>query len=96
MNPAEPTSVQWEAINTGLIFFWAFVVSSIVFAASFLLAHGMIPSLVSTRQLPVRALSVRPVFYVLALLALIAAGLSFANIVINLSVLYDLYGKVWI
>lgn len=96
MHPSVPTAAQWSDINSGLIWFWAFAACIVIFAANFLLAHAMIPSLVSTRQLPQRALSVRPVMYVIALIALVAAIFSFANIVGHLSVLYDLYGKVWI
>lgn len=91
-----PTPEQWAQITSGLIWFWAFVACIVVFAASLLLAHAMIPSLVSTRQLPGRALGARPVFYGLALIFLVAAIFAFANIVIHLDVLYDLYGKVWI
>lgn len=96
MTPSVTTTAQWDQVTSGLVFFWAFVASVVVFAACLLLAHAMIPSLVSTRQLPGRALAVRPVFYVLSFLALIAAALAFANIVTNLRVLFDLYGKIWI
>lgn len=96
MNPSVTTAAQWTEINSGLIWFWAFAACIVVFAAFLLLAHAMIPSLVSTRQLPQRAMSVRPVMYVVSLAALVAAVICFAYLVTHLSVLFDLYGKVWI
>ncbi|MDI3339647.1 MAG: hypothetical protein QJR03_03865 [Sphaerobacter sp.] len=96
MNVEVTTAEQWTQINSGLIWFWAFPSCIVIFAASLLLAHAMIPSLVSTRQLPQKAMSVRPVFYLIALVALVGAIFSLANIVTHLSVLYDLYQKVWI
>ena len=83
MHAEVTTADQWVQINSGLIWFWAFAACIVVFAANLLLAHAMIPSLVSTRQLPKRVILVGAIF-------------SLANIVGSLSVLFDLYEKVWI
>lgn len=96
MFPEVATADQWAQINSGLIWFWGFAACTIVFAANLLLAHGMIPSLVSTRQLPQRAMRVRPVLYVIALIFLVGAIVCLANIVTNLTVMFDLYDKVWV
>lgn len=96
MHAEVATADQWTQINSGLIWFWAFAACVVVFAGNLLLAHAMIPSLVSTRQLPERVMRVRPVLYVVSLVFLVGAILSLANIVNGLSVLFDLYQKVWI
>lgn len=96
MHAEVTTADQWVQINSGLIWFWAFAACIVVFAANLLLAHAMIPSLVSTRQLPQRVMRVRPVLYVISLIFLVGAIFSLANIVGGLSVLFDLYEKVWI
>lgn len=96
INATVTTHTQWMAVNDGLIWFWAFLACVVAFATFILMAHAMLPSLVSSRQLPQRTLAVRPVVYLLAFVFLAAAMFCFANIVTHLQVLYDLYGKLWI
>lgn len=96
MDASVTSASQWTQITSGLVWFWTFLSCMVVFAATLLLAHAAIPSLVSTHQLPRRMLNVRPVFYGLAIVFLVAAMFSFANIVIHLRVLWDLYGKIWV
>ncbi|MBX6340849.1 MAG: hypothetical protein IRY97_00185 [Thermomicrobiaceae bacterium] len=96
MIPHVPSADQWDQVRTTLLWLWSFVGCMIIFAGSFLLSHGVIPSLVSTRHLSQRANSFRPVFYALSLLFLVAAVFSFVNFVTNLQVLYEIYPRKWI
>jgi len=96
INATVTNHAQWAAITNGLLWFWAFLACVVAFGTFLLMAHAMVPSLVSTRQLPQRTLAVRPAIYLLALIFLAGAFFCFANIVTHLQVLYDLYGKLWI
>ena len=87
---------QWDQITTTLIWLWSFVLSMIFFAFSVLLSIGMIPSLVSTRDLPGRARVARPFLYALAVLFLIAVIVCFSFFVMNVLVLLGIYPKAWI
>ncbi len=96
MDASVTSADQWTQVTAGLVWFWTFLSCMIVFATTLLLAHAAIPSLVSTHQLPRRTLGVRPVFYGLAIIFLMAAIFSFGNIVVHLRVLWELYGKIWV
>jgi hypothetical protein len=87
---------QWQLVTTTLIWLWTFVGAMILFAFSVLLSLGMIPSLISTNDLTRRARVTRPFLYAVALLFLIAVIVSFANFVINVVVLIEIYPKAWI
>jgi len=69
-DPAFITSVDWAATSDLLATLWQILGSAAGLGGSMLLAHGMIPSLVGTRDLPAElAKKVRPPLY--------AAGAAF-------------------
>jgi hypothetical protein len=90
------TSEQWSQITTTLIYLWCFVGSIVMFAGSLLLGHGIIPSLVSTRDLPPRYISLRPPMLVVAAIFLLVAVFCFVNFVTHMTVVYDLFNRVWV
>lgn len=96
MTPADLTPDQWQQVTTGLIWFWAVLGCVVGFAANFLVAYAIIPSLVSTRDLTPRALAIRPVLFALAAVFLVAAIFSFVNLVNALQVLYEIWPERWI
>ena len=51
-DPAFITSANWAAISNLLATLWMILGSALGIGGSMLLAHGMIPSLVNTRDLP--------------------------------------------
>ncbi len=51
-DPAFITSADWAAISNLLSTLWQILGSALGFGGSMLLAHGMIPSLVSSRDIP--------------------------------------------
>ena len=95
-SPDNISTPQWHQIMTTLIWLWSFVVSMIFFAFSVLLSIGMIPSLVSTRDLSSHARVVRLFLYALAILFLIAVIVCFSFFVMNVLVLLGIYPKAWI
>ncbi len=83
MNPAFTTSSEWglvAVVNNGVVIFTLLV---IVAALSFVAARAMIPSLVNDYQLPPRAMLLRPVLYVVALVALVVALFSLSQALVN-------------
>lgn len=95
VTPANLTTEQWQQVSTALVWFWAFLGSVVGFAAFFLVSYAIIPSLVSTRDLPSRAAVARPVFLGLALVFALAALFCFVNLVRSIQVLYDIWPARW-
>jgi hypothetical protein len=96
MTPAVVTAEQWQQINQTLIWFWAFLGCTVVFAANILVAYAIIPSLVSTRDLPAKVAAIRPVLFALAAIFLIGAVFAFVNVVNGIQVLYEIWPRRWI
>jgi hypothetical protein len=96
MTPAVMTAEQWQQIHQTLIWFWAFLGCIVVFAANMLVAYAIIPSLVSTRDLPAKVAAIRPVLFALAAIFLIAAVFAFVNVVNGIQVLYEIWPQRWI
>jgi hypothetical protein len=96
MTPADLTAEQWQQVSTALVWFWAFLACVVAFAANFLVSYAIIPSLVSTRDLPARAAAARPVLLALALVFAVAAIVCFVNLVASIQVLYEIWPARWI
>jgi len=96
MTPAVVTAEQWQQIHQTLIWFWAFLGFIVVFAANMLVAYAIIPSLVSTRDLPAKVAAIRPVLFALAAIFLIAAVFAFVNVINGIQVLYEIWPRRWI
>jgi hypothetical protein len=96
MTPANVTAEQYEQIRQALIWFWAFLGLVVAFAANLLVAYAIIPSLISTRDLPTRVGAIRPVLFALAAIFLLAALYAFVNIVNGVQVLYEIWPHRWI
>ena len=90
------TSEQWSQITTTLIYLWSFVGSMVMFAGCLLLGHGIIPSLVSTRDLPPRYSSLRQPILIVSAVFLLCAVFGFVNFITHMTVVYDLFDRVWI
>lgn len=96
MNPASTTSADWSLVtivNSSLVLFTLLV---IVAALTFVAAHAIIPSLVSTYQLSSRAMLVRPAFYIFALVALLIALASLGQALTNAIVLINRLYPRWL
>lgn len=90
------TSGQWSEITTTLIYLWTFVGSMIMFAGSLLLGYGIIPSMTSTRDLPASYMNVRPIILIVSAFFLLVAIFSFVNFVDHMTVMYDIFNRVWV
>jgi hypothetical protein len=68
----------------------------VMFAGCLLLGHGIIPSLVSTRDLPPQYTKLRQPILVVAAIFLLAAVFCFVNFITHMTVVYDLFNRVWV
>lgn len=67
-DPAYITNTDWSAISGLLYSLWMILGGALGFGFSILAAHGLIPSLVATRDMDAtRAIKVRPVLYGISL-----------------------------
>ncbi|MEE8519204.1 MAG: hypothetical protein V3S98_08775 [Dehalococcoidia bacterium] len=71
MDPAFIAQADWHNMSRLLFSLWLILGSALGFGGSMLLAHGMVPSLASTRDIPAEvARKTRPPLYAAALLFL--------------------------
>ena len=66
MDPAYLDNEIWHSISVMLRFLWGYVLFALGFAALFLTAHAIIPSLANTGQIPSPIAKMRPFVYVAA------------------------------
>ena len=91
MDPAFVDNELWHGISTMLRFLWAYLLFAIGFAALFLTAHAIIPSLVTTGHLPGQVARLRPLLYAAAGGSLVIAAILLALTLANA----DVVGKIW-
>lgn len=93
---AKITTGQWSELTTTLVYLWIFVGSMVMFAGSLLIGHGIIPSLTSTRDLPAHFLNYRPIVLLISAFFLLVAIFCFVNFIDHMTVVYDIFNRVWI
>ena len=93
MDPKPITPAEWEAIRSAIIFLWIFVFFMVSTAFSFLLAHGVIPSLIASRHISQSVGKVRPLFYLAAVGAFSTAAFLFASAFNNFRVLANIWTR---
>ena len=86
----------WHGISVFLTHLIYVVFMIIGFSGNFLLAHAFIPSLVSSKHLPLIANKLRIVFYLGALVFFIAAIFFIIQTLNNLDVIPKIYDRWWI
>tara|TARA_Y100000031_G_scaffold145731_1_gene178657 strand:+ start:502 stop:798 length:297 start_codon:yes stop_codon:yes gene_type:complete len=72
-DPKALTTANWNDIHIWLTLFWTYVPLIVTFALTMLIAHGLIPSLIITGQLPQTANRLRMPLTGFAFLVLVAA-----------------------
>ena len=96
MDPEFITTEHWSGISTMLRFLGAFWFFIIGFALTLLIAHAIVPSLVSTRQLPPSVARLNPLLS-LGAFGILAITLLFIILtVINGDVIADFWERWWI
>ncbi len=96
-DPAFITNYNWSEFSKLLIFLWLLLIAAVGFAGSILVAHGLIPSLAASRELPdQRLLKLRPLLYGAAAVFLAGAGVIVRLLVSKADVFEDIYARWWI
>ena len=86
----------WAGIGEFLTWVGLFALFVIASGLNFLLAHAIVPSLVTTGHLPRRVEKVRVVLYLAALGAFGLAVWFFVRMSITGEVISDIYNRFWI
>jgi hypothetical protein len=94
MDPAVLRPEQWDQIGRAMISLYAFVGLALTSAFAFLLAHAILPSLVTSRDVPAELAVYRRVLYPLFGLALLLTLYAFARaLVLIVGVLQQVYPR---
>ena len=96
IDPLQLTAADWNQVERTLGFLWVFWLTVVSAALLLLIAHAIIPSLVTTGHLGPQVQRVRPVVYIIAILVSLVAIYAFVGFVNESSVLRTIYTKVWI
>lgn len=91
MDPSYIGANDWAELGTALRMLWLTVGCVIIFAFSILTAHAIIPSLVSSRHIPQKAMALRKAFYSTGALALV--GIVICVIITITS--FRVVGTIW-
>ena len=93
-DPTFINALDWQRVGGLLLTLWWMFASVIGLAGSILLAHGMVPSLAGTRDIPASAARmVRPPLYLSALFFLALLAVSVVMFVNRLPILGDIFDK---
>ena len=91
-DPSYITASDWAATSELLRALWFLLGCALGFAASILLAHGMIPSLAISREMPAKvAMRIRVPLYAVALTFLLLGFYAISLFVGRLDVISDLF-----
>jgi hypothetical protein len=91
MDPAYLDNEIWHSISVMLRFLWGYVLFALGFAALFLTAHAIIPSLANTGHIPSSITKMRPLVYAAAFGSLLIAIALLTMTLINTGWI----SKVW-
>ena len=92
-DPAFLTTEHWNGLANLLYSWWFYILTIVAFGLTFLLAHAIIPSLVTTKDIRADAQRIRPLLYIGALLFLGLAGFFLASIVDLARVIETFYSR---
>ena len=96
MDPSPISSAQWTEIGQLLTSLWLMVAFIVLFAASMLIGHNSIPSLLATQHLPQSARKLTPVFYGFAVVSFGLAMFFLSRAVDSAGVLRGFWPDYWI
>ena len=95
-DPAAVSAVQWSEIGDWMHWLWAYLFCIVIIAFTFLGAHAIIPSLVSSGHLSKDFLKFRRPMYMGVVVFIGLAVLFMVWTVDNSRVLDDIYNRYWI
>ena len=96
MDPNAIGPDAWRELGSLLTSLWLTVLFIVLFAASMILGHNMIPSLVASKDIPDIVNKTRPVFYLLAVVCFVIAMVFLAAAIDEADVLRRFWDSYWI
>ena len=96
VDPAAVNADSWSQIGDWLHWLWAYFFCIVILAFTFLTAHAIIPSLVSSGHLPRTYLKLRRPMYTGVIIFIGLAMLFLTWTVTNSHLLEDVYNRFWI
>jgi magnesium-transporting ATPase (P-type) len=96
IDPEAINSLLWSQIGDWLHWFWAYAFCIVILAFTFLIAHAIIPSLVSSGHLPRSFMNIRRPMYIGVFIFMGLAMLFLTWTVNNTYLLEKLYNRFWI
>ena len=96
MDPQYITSADWRDIGNLLTFIWLILVFNIGFGFNILMAHAIIPSLISSGHLPQRVNKARRLFYAGALGAISMTAFAIGRAFVEGQFLEGIWSRLWI
>jgi hypothetical protein len=96
VDPAAVNASSWSDIGNWLLWLWAYFFSIVIIAFTFLTAHAIIPSLVSSGHLPGQFMKLRGPMYLTVLIFAGLAALFMVWTVDHSLLLEDVYNRFWI
>ncbi len=95
-DPAAINASSWSDIGNWLHWLWAYFFCIVIIAFTFITAHAVIPSLVSSGQLPEQFMKLRRPMYA-AVVVMIALAMLFLTWTVGNSKLLEIvYNRFWI
>ncbi len=74
------TTADWEMLQQGLVYLWLWAGAGVLAALTWLVGHGVIPSLIGTASISPRLGMARPPLYVVAIGAALFALYALAQL----------------
>ncbi|MBM3932927.1 MAG: hypothetical protein FJ319_01270 [SAR202 cluster bacterium] len=96
MDPSAVTNAEWSQLGSLLTGLWIMVGFVVFFATNMLIGHIFIPSLVASHHIPAGIEKTRIVFYVLAILGMIAVFITLVGVINDAAVIHRIYDTYWI
>ncbi len=96
VDPVAVSAPAWSDIGNWLHWLWAYFFCIVIIAFTFLIAHAIVPSLVSSGHLPKSFLKLRQPMYIGVAVFLALAMLFLTWTVNNSHLLENLYNRFWI
>lgn len=93
MTPGIMGPAEWNSLTALLITLWLFAFTTTVFTVNFLLGHAIVPSLAHTGHLPSWAKRLRPLFYLVAIVAFAADVFLVRQLGNQLGIIYVIYPR---
>ena len=96
MDPGYITSGDWAEIGNWLTILWVLVVFNISLGFHFIMAHAIIPSLVSSGHIPQSIGKIRKGMYAVAAASLVGSTYIISRLIVNADVIQGFWDRQWI